>query len=131
VAFDSVALDGGVPGSQVGACCNWDGTCTEGVIEADCQPPDGIWQGPNTTCAETSCCPYPFADGDHDRDVDQADFGLWQACYDGGNGLIAGCECFDRDGDNDVDGADFIEFANCFTGAEVPWSQGLTPSCNP
>jgi hypothetical protein len=30
-----------------------------------------------------------------------------------------------------VDALDFTSFSDCFTEANVPWSQGLTPSCEP
>jgi len=127
---DSPVLWDGVTVSLTGACCAADGTCTE-TDQASCESGGGRFQGLDTTCAEVQCCPYPFADGDTDGDVDQADFGLWQACYDGGNGLIAGCECYDRDGNNTVDGADFTEFTNCFTGANVPFDPQVQTACNP
>lgn len=70
-------------------------------------------------------CPRPFADADGDNDVDQADFGVWQACYSG-DGIPAAesCLCFDRDyggqGDGDVDALDLIAFARCFGGPTIP-----------
>jgi len=128
---DSPVVVGGDLLSLSGACCLPNLSCQDDTIQADCEALGGEFQGLNTTCAETLCCHTPFADGDGDGDVDQADFGLWQTCYDGGNGLITGCECYDRDGDSDVDGADFTEFANCFTGANVSFSAGSFPSCNP
>jgi len=79
-----------------------------------------------------TCCPYPFADGDHDGDVDQDDFGLFQVCFTNeGGGEPPGCECYNRDDDSDVDGADFQAFGDCWTGANVTWSSGLTPQCVP
>ncbi len=68
-----------------------------------------------------------FADADDDQDVDQADFGSFQACFSG-EGIPApdGCERFDRPsvgfprGDNDVDGDDLAEFAACISGPAVP-----------
>ena len=30
-----------------------------------------------------------------------------------------------------VDSTDFLAFKNCYSGANVPWSQSLTPSCAP
>jgi len=128
---DTMVLYDGVTTSLSGACCLDDATCVE-TTQPDCENNlGGRFQGNDTLCADVTCCPYPFADGDMDGDVDQADFGLWQACYDGGNGLIAGCECYDRDGDNDVDGADFTEFGNCFTGANVPFDPQVQTACNP
>ena len=83
-------------------------------------------------CAATVCCPYPFADADHDTDVDQEDFGAFQICYTGPTGGVpTGCGCFDRDKDGNVNDLDFTAFADCFTEANVPWGQALTPSCTP
>ena len=70
-------------------------------------------------------CPKPFADADGDNDVDQADFGAWQACYSGDAIPAAeNCLCFDRDyggqGDGDVDGLDLIAFTKCFSGPMIP-----------
>ncbi|MBP7937438.1 MAG: hypothetical protein KA354_22575 [Phycisphaerae bacterium] len=68
-------------------------------------------------------CSVPFADADADSDVDQADFGLWQACYTGDGGMAffdaAKCKCFDRDHDTDVDGVDLQAFKNCWKGPAI------------
>jgi hypothetical protein len=66
-------------------------------------------------------------DFDNDKDVDQADFGRFQACYTG-NGYEQtepSCAKARLDYDNDVDQADFTLFAACMTG---PGVQG-TPEC--
>ena len=96
-----------------------------------------------TDCADPACagtaacqCHDPFADIDGDGDVDQVDFGLWQLCFTGPNGLgfdAGRCECLDRDdkngdhlynppddGDGDVDMDDFAKFAKCYSGPGVP-----------
>lgn len=61
------------------------------------------------------------ADRDRDGDIDQADFGRFQACY-GGSGTAPwpGCGDFDLDIDGDVDQDDFSFFRNCLNGPEVP-----------
>ncbi len=129
--IDGVVLYGGVQVAVEGACCANDASCTVTTLP-DCQSQGGHFQGYNTTCETVTCCAYPFADGDHDGDVDQDDFGLFQVCFtnlDGG--VPPGCECYNRDGDGDVDGADFQAFNNCWTGANIAWSPGLTPQCAP
>lgn len=60
------------------------------------------------------------ADGDDDRDVDQADFGFLQVCLSGsGVALQSGCEKADLDADNDVDAADLQLFRGCMSGDGV------------
>jgi len=126
VAFDNVKLSGGTFNVQPGACCLPNGECVE-IVETDCDALDGLFAGPGTTCEFTQCCPYPFADGDFDGDVDQADFGEWQVCFSGTDHAYgADCDCYDRNnatgaqsGDGDVDGDDFAWFVNCFTGPSI------------
>ncbi|HOW69596.1 MAG TPA: BNR-4 repeat-containing protein [Phycisphaerae bacterium] len=82
-------------------------------------------------------CNVPFADADGDQDVDQGDFGAFQACYTGpGGGVPDHCACFNRPeglagSDNDVDAADLAAFVLCVTGPEIAWSQHLRPDCTP
>lgn len=60
----------------------------------------------------------PRADFDGDLDVDDADFGLFQACATGA-GVPASapdCDSADFDGDGDVDQSDFAAFQRCFSG---------------
>ncbi|MBI4578724.1 MAG: hypothetical protein HY718_03425, partial [Planctomycetes bacterium] len=59
-------------------------------------------------------------DQDFDRDVDQEDFGRFQACLTG-NGLARApdCELADLDRDADVDEADFTIFHDCFSGPNI------------
>ena len=82
-------------------------------------------------------CNDPFADADGDGDVDMDDFGAFQLCFTGhqGIGFDAGfCGCFDRNFDNDVDAggdgvgdqSDFQAFLNCVSGANIP----ADPSCD-
>jgi Dockerin type I domain len=60
------------------------------------------------------------ADLDRDGDVDQEDFGLFQACLSGsGVAVAAGCADADLDGDGDVDQADLDAFRACFRGANI------------
>lgn len=80
-------------------------------------------------------CGAVFADRDDDGDVDQADFGRFQACYSGeGLAAAAECACLDRDGENvtgdgDIDAMDLVAFIKCYTGPAIPWSQALAPDC--
>jgi len=128
VIYDGVFQASGTQG----ACCKPDATCEE-TDQPNCVDPEGLnglWMGGGTTCAETMCCHTPWADADGDTDVDQVDFGIFQACFSGeGNAYEDGCECFNRDGptDTDIDGDDFIDFSECWSGPKVPWS--ATPNC--
>jgi lysophospholipase L1-like esterase len=65
------------------------------------------------------------ADLDLDNDVDQSDFGLFQACLTGDGNPPEGLDCQDArlDGDNDVDNADVSTFLTCFNGPD------RTPMC--
>jgi hypothetical protein len=61
------------------------------------------------------------ADFDGDGDVDQADFGLLQACFTPmGGPLPAGCEHVNLDGDPDIDQDDFNLFMPCVGGPNAP-----------
>lgn len=66
----------------------------------------------------------PIAPGDMDRDgdVDQKDFGLFQACLSGTSVLQSEPGCIDAhlDSDSDVDQADVSLFFGCLSGPEVP-----------
>ncbi len=75
-------------------------------------------------------CNPPYADEDADTDVDQDDFGAFQACFTADGVGVAGligagyCACFDRepaDGDGDIDGADLAAFEAYWTGPNVPF----------
>ncbi len=59
-------------------------------------------------------------DFDHDRDVDQVDFGHMQECLDPASGPVLDPNCLDanlnRDGDGDITQADLLIFLNCMTG---------------
>ena len=58
-----------------------------------------------------------LGDCDGDGDVDLIDYGNFDDCLLGpGDGLGAGCDCFDRDDDTDVDVLDFAGFQAAFTG---------------
>ena len=100
---------------------------------------------PAVIAAVTTTCKTPFADIDGDMDVDQADLAAFQRCYTGptpgGSAWWdAGCSCFDHGDDNqdgvpdedtDTDAFDYAAFENCATGPGIPWSQQMTPNCNP
>ena len=124
-----IALDGLYRGPMTecsqgicdGACCEPMFACTHTLVNA-CS---GEFQGIGTSCATTTCpCHSPFADADWDGDVDQLDFGVFQACVTGaGGGILEGCSCFDRDnngvGDDDVDQDDLDAFEECASGPDV------------
>jgi len=148
MAVDEVVLWDGefkpLPGVQ-GACCRTDGTCDDGV-EADACTGHDVWRS-GESCGETLCCPRPWADADNDGDVDQVDFGVWQACFtgsteSGGGGVSTECECYDRNDStgaqkdtppyDDVDTTDFTWFGNCFTGPTMPMDLDYPPeNCTP
>ncbi|MBP7935600.1 MAG: hypothetical protein KA354_13215 [Phycisphaerae bacterium] len=66
-------------------------------------------------------CHPVWADHDGDNDVDQVDFGAFQACFTGATtGLLPGCYCFDRDKNSTVDRSDFASFELCVSGPSVP-----------
>ena len=62
-------------------------------------------------------------DFDLDGDVDLADFGLFQACFNGPNQPPPACNAdADFDGDADVDLVDFGAFQACFNGPNRPYA---------
>jgi hypothetical protein len=103
----------------IGACCKPGGGCENTVAES-CT---GAFQGAGTSCETITCplvCSDPFADLDGDMDVDQGDFGLFQACFTGPVGTVVdGCKCADRPEENfptaagDVDACDMDVFNAC------------------
>lgn len=66
-------------------------------------------------------------DFDGDGDVDQDDFGHFQACYSGSGEVQSDQNCRDAilDGDEDVDQNDFAVFLACLSGADNP----ANPNC--
>jgi len=66
-------------------------------------------------------------DFDGDLDVDQADFGHFQACLSGsGAGLLTGCQDADLNGDNHADSQDLVIFLRCISGS----GQAADPACS-
>jgi len=64
---------------------------------------------------------YIPGDYDDDSDVDQEDFGKFQACFSGnGNPCEGNCYWADFDFDLDVDVQDFNIFSNCMAGPNQP-----------
>ncbi|MDM8006595.1 MAG: hypothetical protein QUV05_10675 [Phycisphaerae bacterium] len=127
VGLENVALyDGVFEPAGLGACC----VCTPGsgctcsdVPQEECISAGGTFHA-GEFCDTYVCCPDPFADADADGDVDQADFGRFQACYTGaGVALGIGCGCFDAHPagapDNDVDSEDWTAFEACASGAGI------------
>lgn len=67
------------------------------------------------------CAHSPWADADDDGDIDQNDFGAFQACFTGpSGGATAACRCFDRGLDGRIDDEDLTLFQNCATGPSLP-----------
>ena len=141
IVFDGVWLRGGYAGTSptTGACCPPNnGTCQD-VSSAACTALGGTFGGLGSSCSSTICCNTPWADADGDGDVDQDDFGKFQACYTGvvppETGLAGFCACADRGTGSTpvrngmVNSDDLTAFMNCFTGSNVPWTALLTPSC--
>ncbi len=64
------------------------------------------------------------SDLDGDQDVDLADFGVLQRCFNGEAAIETGCETADLDGNHHVDGDDLIGFLACLSGP------GQTPKCH-
>lgn len=134
---------GGIPGefgsvceadTCLGACCEGQKGCTEKNF-GDCPAAD--FKGLGSTCAvEQPNCPCSsstqiWADKDLDGDVDQDDFGEFQACFTGATqGVPTGCECFDHVADDFINANDLAQFGNCITGPGIPWGPGL-PGCTP
>jgi probable HAF family extracellular repeat protein len=79
---------------------------------------------------QVTLCNDPFADADGDGDVDQVDFGTFQACFTGhAGGVPTGCGCFNRhvDADDpDIDEDDYAEFETCASGPAV----AADPACD-
>lgn len=73
------------------------------------------------------------ADLDRDGDVDQADFGMFQACWTGADRpqLDPACQIARLDDDWDVDQADFDRFQVCAVGPGVAAPAGCTPARYP
>jgi hypothetical protein len=68
-----------------------------------------------------------LCDFDDDGDVDLADFGHFQSCFNGPNrppAQATGCDDADVDSDGDVDLADFGVFQGCFNGPNRPAGAG-------
>lgn len=84
---------------------------------------------PQTVTVNLTVDPSPYApcDVEPDGDVDQNDFGWFQACYSGAGEAQddPACKGAKLDNDNDVDVDDFSKFALCMGGPNVP----ADPNC--
>lgn len=93
--------------------------CANGVDDTS----DGLIDCADPSCADDAHCQHntPYADIDGDGDVDQADFGLFQLCYEGQDikPVRLGCGFLDRDNDADIDESDFVRFSMCYSGPMV------------
>jgi M6 family metalloprotease-like protein len=77
---------------------------------------------------QNCCASVPsIGDLDADGDVDQDDFGLFQACYSGPGApqTDPACNLARMDADTDVDGDDYAVFVKCRSGPTVP----ADPNC--
>jgi hypothetical protein len=52
-----VAFPASVAWAQTGACCGYDGLCTDGMTQSDCENNAGTYMGDGTICAEVTCPP--------------------------------------------------------------------------
>lgn len=74
----------------------------------------------------SSCGDIVF-DTDKDGDVDQEDFGVFQACYSGADALSgAACKCMDLDKSGTINSADLDRFVQCASGPAMM----ADPSCD-
>ena len=76
-------------------------------------------------------CNSPVFDADGDTDVDQDDFGVFQACFTGldpAEGVLdwENCGCFDVDENEAVDETDYGAFEACASGPDAP----ADPACD-
>jgi hypothetical protein len=127
IISDEIVLYDGTFVALSGACC-LAGDCSISTRNA-CESAGGVFHGFESTCEEIICCPEPFADSDRDGDVDQSDFGVFQACFTGPGGTLSGnvCTCLDRTDstgegppDNAIDSGDWNRFEACASGAGIP-----------
>ncbi len=83
----------------------------------------GADNSPRTVVVNLTVTAPPFApcDFDLDRDVDQADFGVFQSCYSGAgvDQTDPACQGARLDLDEDVDDVDFAKFTACMSGSGV------------
>ena len=79
-----------------GACCLPDGSCQDATLLEDCEAQEGVFQGDETTCGQTSC---PEPEGWCCTDSGEDCFELTEAVCDafGGDWGTAGSACLDAD----------------------------------
>ncbi len=79
-----------------------------------------------------AACIIPFPDADADKDVDMADFAVFQRCYSPLTEVSEDCRCFDRDHSGNIDEDDLTGFLACAGGAGVLFDELNPPAnCNP
>lgn len=78
-------------------------------------------------------CNNPRFDFDGDLDVDQEDYGLFQACYSGIVEADVNCRCMNSDGDIDIDQTDITAFEACAltSGPSIPAAQDCDDALPP
>jgi hypothetical protein len=87
---------------------------------------DSMSDSDSDSVVVTVSSPDVPCDFDDDGDVDQDDFGEFQACLTGPTIPVTDPECLaaDLDGDSNVDQDDFTIFQGCMTGANIPADPG-------
>jgi hypothetical protein len=92
---------------------------------------NGLIDCADPECAESPNCKahVPFADLDGDNDVDQEDFGLFQACFSGSDHFKSGCGMVDRNLDLMIDQFDLQSFEACISGPGIKPTLAGNPNC--
>jgi hypothetical protein len=85
---------------------------------------DDLWLGTSLPM------PTPIPDFDMDGDIDQVDYGFFQACYSGPGIPQSDPSCAKArlDADEDVDGDDFGVFQSCASGPAVAYDSDCVPT---
>jgi hypothetical protein len=101
----------------------------------DKYPGDQAVAWDNINLSVVSPCNDPRYDADDDDDVDQEDFGVFQACFTGMDAAEIDnpdvCRCMNSDGDTSIDQVDLSAFELCALGPEIQalatCDDGLSP----
>ena len=91
-------------------------------VQFEDQTASRISASPALVTADPEEKSYAWGDLDRDGDIDQSDFGRFQACLSG-PGIAQpnpACTATDLDGDTDVDADDLAAIRACMGGANVP-----------
>jgi hypothetical protein len=126
VAIDNVAIEGGLPGVSIGACCLSTGVCVDNQTPSECDALPGArpdsFRGNDTTCGDpgvcTGACCRTVGNCEEGESITECGAG---AQFQGfGQPCPSECPCHhprpDVDMDGDVDQGDFAVLQSCFTG---------------